>query len=301
MRNELIINWAKHARKWRDFILDLLFPIECLGCGREGEWICQSCFGRIRFNDVQYCFHCKKENDWGQFCASCQPQYFLNGIWIAGDYEDKFLTNMVQNLKYRFARDISQALAKFLTIFLKDLIHRNAPFAQDFENSGGLLLYKKRHIPKIFFDFKKSLIVPVPLHPRRLRWRGFNQAEEIARGVAEYFKIEMRTDILSRVKYRQPQVKLSMKERAENIKGCFQVPHPTLPFARGGEISPSLRRRGLGEVKSPLDKGSVGGLSGRNIILIDDVATTGATLNEAARVLKENGAREVWGLVVAKG
>ena len=183
---------------------------------------------------------------------------------------------MVKNLKYRFAKDIAGALSQFLILFLNSM--ENSPLitagAGQVKGVGGII-------------GKKWLIIPVPLHPRRLRWRGFKQAEEIARAVAEHFGIEMRTDILSRVKYRQPQVNLNMKERAENIKGCFVV----APLLKGGE----------GGFKSPLDKGGEGGLRGRNIILLDDVATTGATLNECARVLKENGASEVWGLVVAKG
>ena len=269
MNYELRMGLIKHAVKWRDFVLDLIFPIECLGCGREGEWLCQKCFGKIRFNETQYCFHCKKERERGKFCRVCQQVYFLDGVWIAGDYEDKLLMEMVKNLKYRFAKDIAGALSQFLILFLNSM--GNTPLIK---GDRGIIN-------------KEWLVIPVPLHPRRLRWRGFNQAEEIARAVAEHFGIEMRTDILSRVKYRQPQVKLNMKERAENIKGCFVV----APLLKGGE----------GGFKSPLDKGGEGGLRGRNIILLDDVATTGATLNECARVLKENGASEVWGVVVAKG
>ncbi len=262
----------ENVRRIRAFFLDLLFPIECLSCGRESEWLCQKCFGKIRFNEVQHCFHCKKEKERGQFCRVCQQDYFLDGVWIAGDYEDKLLMEMVKNLKYRFAKDIAGALSKFLILFLNFM--ENSPLI----TAGAGQVKGDRGVMN-----KEWLIIPVPLHPRRLRWRGFNQAEEIARTVAEHLRIEMRTDVLRRIKYRQPQVKLNMKERAENIKGCFMLP--------------SLIKGAEGDLKVESKKV----LSNCKIILLDDVATTGATLNEAAHVLKENGAAEVWGLVVAKG
>jgi len=112
-------------------------------------------------------------------------------------------------------------------------------------------------------------LVPVPLHIRRERWRGFNQSQLIAEKLSDKFGIEIDCHGLKRVKHGKAQAKLSKSERWENIKGSF-----------------------FWEKES---------LSGRNIILIDDVVTTGATLNEAAKVLKENGAGEVWGLVVARG
>jgi len=275
MNYELRISFIKHARKWRDFILDLIFPVECLGCNSTGEWLCQKCFSKIRLNKIQHCFHCKKEKTFGRFCASCRVFYSLDGVLIAGDYKDKLIAASIKNLKYKFVKEMADPLSDLLIIFIKDLLQRNAPFMNDLNKSNDLFK-NKRSIPKIFFNFKESLVIPISLHKRRLRWRGFNQAEEIAKGLAKYFSLELRSDILSRAKYNKPQVKLKKKERLENIKGCF-------------------------EIKSPLDKGGWGILSGRNILLIDDVATTGATLNEAARILKENGAAEVWGLVVANG
>lgn len=293
--NSMFVNKTiilENARRLWAFFLDLIFPIECLGCGSEGEWMCQKCFGRMRFNDAQYCFHCKKEKTFGRFCPSCREFYHLDGILIAGDYEDKLIVNLVKGLKYRFIKEAAYPLSRFLILFLKDLIHRNAPFFGDLDGGQNQLLNNKRSLPKILVNFKDCLIVPVPLHPRRLRWRGFNQAEEIARGVAEHFNIKMADDILLRKKHSQPQVNLNMEERAENIKGCFKISSPY------GRVSPKVLVVAQGEGEG---EGEVKYLSNRNIILVDDVATTGATLNEAARVLKENGAAEVWGLVVAKG
>jgi len=121
----------------------------------------------------------------------------------------------------------------------------------------------------LYNNFSQSLIMPVPLHKKRLRWRGFNQSELLAKGIKKYFNLDLRLDELIRTKHKKPQTKLSGRKRKENVKGCF--------FWKGDW------------------------LDGKNIILVDDVITTGSTLNECAKVLKENGAGEVWGLVVARG
>ena len=80
-------------------ILDLIFPIECLGCGEENIWLCKKCFRNIKLNSDQYCLHCKTTNELGKFCENCSKKYALDGVWIAGDYENKVLANLIKNLK----------------------------------------------------------------------------------------------------------------------------------------------------------------------------------------------------------
>ncbi|MBU4347283.1 ComF family protein [Patescibacteria group bacterium] len=242
-------NIINHANKLRDFVLDILFPIECAGCGSEGEWLCHKCFGKIKFKQEQYCLHCKKENKFGRFCPDCRQLYSLDGVLIAGDYDNRLIAKLIKNLKYNFVRDIAGDLGKFLILFLQNLNSESG--------FGGAVLAGG------------NLIIPVPLHNKRRRWRGFNQAELIAREVSGYFKLELSVDKLIRIKYKKPQIKLSEAERKSNIIGCFGW--------RGEN------------------------LNGRDVVLIDDIVTTGATLNECAKVLKQNGAGKVWGLAAAKG
>jgi len=111
--------------------------------------------------------------------------------------------------------------------------------------------------------------MPIPLHKRRLRWRGFNQAEKIAKILSDKLNIPLVNNKLIRIKYNQPQAKINSQKRKNNIIGCFQY---------NGES-----------------------LEEKNIILVDDVVTSGSTLNECAKVLKEKGAQEVWGICVARG
>jgi ComF family protein len=117
-------------------------------------------------------------------------------------------------------------------------------------------------------DLKDALLIPIPLSKKRLLWRGFNQSEILARELVTAFNYSISHD-LKRNKYSRPQAELSEQERLNNIKDSF--------FWAGTA------------------------LEGKTIILIDDVITTGATLNEAALTLKKYGAGKIYGLVLAKG
>jgi ComF family protein len=116
-----------------------------------------------------------------------------------------------------------------------------------------------------------ALVVPVPLSAQRLRERGYNQAWELARRLARWSRIEARPDVLLRLKDTAHQLGLSEAERAANLRGAFLV-------------EPRQRPR----------------VQGRVVALVDDVATSGATADEAARVLKAAGAAQVHLWVVAR-
>jgi len=114
-----------------------------------------------------------------------------------------------------------------------------------------------------------DMAMPVPLHKKRLRLRGFNQALLLAQGVSERFSIPLNYDNLVRTRYTRPQVELSGRERTENVRGAFNLIRPE-------------------EVRE------------KRILLIDDVFTTGATMNECAKVLKDAGAESVTVLTLAR-
>jgi competence protein ComFC len=246
-----------HAFKTRDFILDLIFPKVCLGCDREGAWLCDVCFAKLKFSSGQYCLGCKTPNKSGVFCSKCQQHYYLDGVMIAGNYDDKLLNQLIKALKYHFVKDIAAILGNYLVNFL-----------QPEKDDKKFLKSKFINLPAQA-GLKLTIIIPVPLHNRRQRWRGFNQAEAIAKVVAQNFNLEINSQNLIRIKHRQAQSKLNEQQRLSNVANCF-----------------SWRGKNLART---------------DIVLVDDVITTGATLNECAKVLKQNGAGQVWGLVVAKG
>ena len=115
-----------------------------------------------------------------------------------------------------------------------------------------------------------DLIVPVPLHWIREYSRGFNQAELIGKKISKRFNIPLSKTSLKRTKATPSQTGLSLKERTKNIKGAFSVRN---------------------EQK----------LNGKRILLVDDVMTTGATVNECSRVLLQAGAREILVYTLARG
>lgn len=112
-----------------------------------------------------------------------------------------------------------------------------------------------------------DLIIPMPLHPNRLKTRGFNQAAEITRHVAKYLELPWRSDLLNRFVDTAPQAGLHRKERWENLRGAFTCPES---------------------------------LDGSRILLIDDVLTTGASLSACAEVLRHAGARRIDVAVLAR-
>ena len=118
-------------------------------------------------------------------------------------------------------------------------------------------------------DLKSPKVVPIPLHPKRLRERGFNQSLLLARHVSVALDAELDFLSLRRIRYTRPQTGLKSDERRKNMRGAFGV---------------SGRNT----------------LKGRTLILVDDVATTSNTLNECARVLKRAGAKKIFGLVLAR-
>lgn len=114
-----------------------------------------------------------------------------------------------------------------------------------------------------------DLIVPIPLHPERLRWRGFNQAVPLARALGGAGGCPVDPFALMRSRPTAPQVGLGASDRRRNVRGAFTVRHPSR-------------------------------VRGRTILLVDDVMTTGATAHECARVLTRAGARAVDVVVLAR-
>ncbi|MFA6106918.1 MAG: phosphoribosyltransferase family protein [Patescibacteria group bacterium] len=250
--------------------LDAVFPIECFGCGREGEWVCPDCFKSLAYKEKQYCLHCKKENLFGEFCPGCSRDYYLAGILIAGDYDNELLSRVIKNVKYHLVKGAAGYLGSYLAAFLINEISKARVAGMDLK--AGRIWEKfsgASSAPVFLFNPAGVIIVPVPLSRKRLRTRGFNQSELMAGAITKRLPFAMENRHLKRIKHKIPQAKLGEEKRKKNISGCYGW--------------------------------SGSNLEGRSVILVDDVATTGATLNECARILKENGAGEVWGLVAAKG
>lgn len=237
-----------HLNVFFEKILDILFPILCLGCEKPKEWLCADCRARIPLLEEYHCPHCYQHiTPFGRTCIACSEKYFLDGIFMASHYKIPILSQAIHNYKYRFISDLAEPLGLFLTEALQ-----------------------RTDLPLPHY------ILPIPLHSRRLRFRGFNQsellAEVIAKNIAPGMDISIQKNTLIRTRYTRPQMKThSRKERLGNLRGAFV-----------------------------LSRESKKALRDSIIWLVDDVATTGTTLEECAKILKKAGARQVFGIVLAR-
>lgn len=239
------------------FLLDLLFPIRCLGCNQislghkdNGEnWVCRPCFEKIKLKIEFECAFCSSRTLNGETCPFCRKENSLDYLWAAANYSDPLVKKILWAYKYKFIHPLKFPLSRLLLKFLKE---------------------KQRD--KFIENYRQQILVlPVPIHRLRLNWRSYNQSELIAQELSRALGIATAADVLVRPKKRKPQAEIKDKEkRIENTRGIFACVKP--------------------------DK-----VKDKTIVLIDDVTTTGSTLNECARVLKEAGAKKVIGLVVAKG
>ncbi|MFA6790051.1 MAG: phosphoribosyltransferase family protein, partial [Parcubacteria group bacterium] len=184
-------------------------------------------------------------------CFECRKKYIIDGVLVSSAYksngEKTLLAKIVHYYKYRFISELNIYLGEILK---KSLLNSSLPLP--------------------------DAIVPVPLHSRRLRWRGFNQSEMLcyylASRIAPGLEISVLKNALIRKKYTIPQMKIkNRRQRERNLKGVFLM-----------------------------ERKFISGIKGKNILLVDDIATTGSTLFECAKVLKKKGAKKVYGIVLAR-
>lgn len=222
-------------------ILDWIFPVNCLGCGRSGHYLCDACVLTINFNPHQRCAVCNRLAIDGLTHVRCKTSLTIDGVWALSCYRG-VMRQAVRKLKYSLVRDLSSTFT-------------------------NLMLAR---LPDSFRSF--DMVMPVPLYGSRQRWRGFNQSEILAKNLAHALNLHHQNSLL-RTRPTIPQAQLKSRvSRQENIRDIF-----SLPKAVGGTT-----------------------FFNKSILIIDDIATTGTTLRQAAVPLKQAGAKAVWGLVWAR-
>jgi ComF family protein len=265
--------------------LDIVFPVTCAACskwtGDEGISVCRDCSSTIKIIDesVRVCLVCGKpfalsggfednfpRKNSNAVCPSCSAtgEILYNNVFVP---EDNFLGE--KGAQYVASAYSAVRAAAVYDGILSELIikfkYQNAERLAAF--FAGLLFEAYGRYPEIS---SPDIVAPVPLHPFRRFKRGYNQSDLIARGFARLAGLNYRESLLRRAYSTPQQAKLSAAERRKNVAGAFVVP-----------------RRGIELAK------------GKKILLIDDVMTTGSTLDACARALMSAGAAEVYCLVVA--
>lgn len=227
-------------RKILDFGTSVLLPEVCAGCGMSGEWICSQCVGRVITVDTrsccQTCGHpatarvvtCRKCDTWPGLPLQARSRFVFDGP----------LRKSIIRMKYHdeFAR------AAWHAGHLDELVREVGWQSTD-------------------------MIVPVPLHPKKVKARGYNQSAKLAKALAESLGLEL-SACLVRTRNTSSQTGLGPAERWTNMQGAFSCSAD---------------------------------LQGRSVLLVDDVLTTGATIHDCAQALVNAGARQVRVVTLATG
>lgn len=232
-------------------ILDFILPTSCSYCnasiGDSGvPYFCSSCWADFSAIQGPVCPRCGRpfespealSHSPGHECLACRERPPLFDQALSVGYFEGPLREAVHQFKYRPCRSLGRPLGQWMA--------ENIRLLSDID-----------------------IVMPVPLHTKRLKQRGFNQAFLLAHRMCETYQIPLSCDNLLRVKPTRPQVELSGEERIKNVAGAFALHNP-------------------------------GSATDKKVVLVDDVFTTGATMNECAAVLKSAGAAQVIALTLAR-
>jgi len=228
----------KQLPEWIWNAIDWLFPPHCLGCGIEGEVICPECYSTIKRVPTNVCPYCNAYIGKSGKCPNCMNKKPAYAQFRAFAYYTGVIREAVHQLKYQNDIGIPRILASYLLKIVQT------------EN------------------WELDLVIPIPLSGTKQEQRGYNQAERLARPLAEVLKKPLSTEGLRRIRENTSQVDLDVRSRRENVRGVFKA-------------EPSIVR-------------------GKNILLIDDVFTTGATLESASQALRDANSGLIYAVTVGK-
>ena len=220
--------------------LDLLFPRRCVGCDEEGSFLCARCETALPRLAPPFCRLCAQPLASSDLCSRCHetPLPGLEGI-RAPYLMEGTVRDCVHRLKYQDFRALGVVLGGLLSSYVMEL------------------------------SLPAGVLVPVPLHPRRQRARGYNQSALLAREMGRQMGVPVAERLLRRSRAAPPQARSSdMEQRRRNVEGGFAVRD--------------------------------GSLVGSAVLLVDDVCTTGSTLSACAAAIKAAGASSVWTVTVAR-
>jgi ComF family protein len=237
-------------------MVDWLYPPRCRGCarifhGRDAEYFCLACWKKIQLIARPMCSLCGRPfpeaSGDDHVCGGClarPPQFTRAWAWACyprEEAEEHPLRQAIQRFKYGRKVSLGKPLGQLMSHGCREFLR----------------------------ECEADLIIPVPLHPKRLRWRGFNQALLLGRQMSRAYGLPVDPFTLRRIRETPPQTQLTEEERRRNVRNAFA----------------------LAPGRSVQDK---------KVLLVDDVYTSGATVNECSRTLWRAGAAEVCVVTLAR-
>lgn len=224
-----------------DFVINIFFPEICICCRTTApNHFCESCMGQLVAvaTHATECIVCKEPTSQGNLCSTCISNSQLDQLYVTFDYQKSHVHSLIHAFKYQNIRNLARPLAQILS----------------------------ETIPETP-DPSQTLLIPIPIHPSRKAFRGYNQAELLAEELSTYISTPMKP-ILSKTKNTRSQTTLSREARQTNLSNSFKI---------STEIPQHIRK----------------------IYLIDDVTTTLSTLHEATLTLRKHTNAEIIGLTLA--
>lgn len=219
----------------------------------------------------KFCLYCKKEGDY--LCEDCLSflEILEYNFCLCEKPQRLPDCGKCKKCQRKSLNGLYFALP-YQNLFVKKLIRqfKYEPWIKELAKTlASIIIAYFNLLEKSLAFYQDFILVPIPLAKKRERRRGFNQATELGRELTKLLNLSLAEDSLLKIKETPPQIELQKRERLESQKGVFLV-------------------KNSGKIKR------------RKILLVDDVYTTGATMEECAKVLKKAGAKEVWGLVIAR-
>ena len=227
----------------KELALQLLFPRRCPVCDDIvtpfGEKICLDCMKKLKVITPPWCMRCgKKLFDEEEYCKDCRERDhdFVRGRAL---YEYTSAAGSIYRFKYKERQEYADFYGEEIAFYLGDFIRRIEPDA----------------------------LIPIPLHKKRKRKRGYNQAKLLAKSIGRQLEIPVEDHLLVRIRDTKPLKLLNPSDRQNNLKKAFNIARNDVKLKR--------------------------------VILIDDIYTTGSTIDEAAKTLRKNGIEDVFFLTLA--
>ncbi len=211
-----------------------------------------------------------------RFCPSCDKKLLPNESVVCPDCISKIKLAEDERIHSEFVRKFSSSgiISDFISLYVfekdKELQHiiHSLKYNQKFLTGKFLGSILGKNLKQRITNWEIDYIIPVPLHHLKKAERGYNQSFYIAKGLGKELNIPVAQNFIKRKRFTESQTTMSLKERQENIEGAFQA-------------------------KRNLE------LNGKNILLVDDVITTGSTIGECGKVLIKAGANKVYAISVA--
>lgn len=240
------INWKIRWKKIKGQIQGLLWPEVCPFCEKVyRQGICPQCKEKLRKIEIQgyLCMKCGKPLAYKEqeYCFDCKRKNHSYdrgySVWLHKEPASKAIYRFKYGNQRRYGYFFGQEMRRIFVKYLREK--------------------------------KIDVIIPIPLHRKRRRKRGYNQAEILADEIAKCVNVPMEAKWLSRQVYTNPQKELGRKERGKNLDHVFQLSKDFRPV--------------------------------KSVLLVDDIYTTGSTVDSAAKVLKSHGVSRVYFLTITIG